>query len=128
MDETKRCPYCAEEIRAEASRCRYCRSRLASFDIERWHRSHPEARLAGVSAAIARALALPIGVVRLTFIVLTFFHFIGPILYAGLFLIIPHRPGEPSILERLLSWGLDAAAKLSGRDDGRPQPPSVVNS
>jgi phage shock protein PspC (stress-responsive transcriptional regulator) len=123
--ETKRCPYCAEEILAEAVRCKFCRSRLTSFEPERWHRSHPEARLAGVCSALARAFAVPVGAVRLVFLVLTFVHFIGPVLYAGLFLVIPHRPGEESLLERLMSWGLEAAAKLSGRDDGRPQPPTV---
>ena len=33
MPDTKRCPYCAEEIRGEAVRCRYCRSRLSGFDV-----------------------------------------------------------------------------------------------
>ena len=35
----KQCPYCAEEIRSEAVRCRYCRSRLASFEGGQWHRT-----------------------------------------------------------------------------------------
>jgi phage shock protein C len=116
MADTKRCPYCAEEIRVEATRCRFCRSRLTSFDEARWHRSHREARLAGVCAAIANAFAFPVSAVRLLFVVLTIVPgHIGPLLYFGLWLIVPARPGAESQLERLLRWGLDQASRFSGR-------------
>ena len=128
METMKRCPYCAEEIRAEATRCRYCRSRLNAFNADSWHRGHPEKRIAGVCAAVAHALTVPVAVVRLTFVVLTFFHLLGPLLYGGLWLILPPRPGSQSPLEAALRWGLDQVAKLSGRNRGRPGPPTVSES
>jgi phage shock protein C len=101
MDETRRCPYCGEEIRAEATRCRYCRSLLTTLDPERWHRDHPERRVAGVASAVARAFTIPVGAARLGFIVLAFFHFLGPLLYLTLWALIPFAPGDPSPLDRL---------------------------
>jgi phage shock protein PspC (stress-responsive transcriptional regulator) len=96
-------------------RCRYCRSRLTSFDAERWHRGYPEARLAGVCAALAHALALPLPAVRLVFVILAFFHFVGVFLYAALWLVIPRDSGGESQLEMLLRRALDLAALFSGR-------------
>ncbi len=117
MAETKRCPYCAEEIQAAAVRCRYCRSRLTTFDAERWHRNYPEARIAGVCAAIAHAVTVPLPAVRLAFVILSFVHFLGVFVYAGLWLIIPLDPGGESHLEALLRRALDLVGLLAGRSD-----------
>ncbi|HXJ33697.1 MAG TPA: PspC domain-containing protein [Candidatus Eisenbacteria bacterium] len=112
MDETqprRPCPFCAEDIAAAAIRCPHCRSRLAMLDAGAWRRDHPERRVAGVAAAVAHATAVPVGAVRLGFGVLTFIHFLGPMLYAIGWLMIPRTAGEPSQVEGLLD---DAAAML----------------
>lgn len=114
MTATRRCPYCAEEISAEAIRCRYCRSRLVTLDPAHWYRNHGERRLAGVAIAVARALAVPVGAVRIAFIALTFFHLFGPLLYGAAWLVIPYDPGDESLLERALARAREAVASLRG--------------
>jgi phage shock protein PspC (stress-responsive transcriptional regulator) len=114
MTTTRRCPYCAEEILAEAIRCRYCRSRLVMLDPAHWYRNHRERRLAGVAIAVARALAVPVGAVRIAFVALVFFHFFGPVLYAALWILIPYDPGEESVLESALARARQMVARLRG--------------
>ncbi len=94
MEATRRCPYCDEEIRAEAVRCRHCRSRLAALDPASWYRDRPERRVAGVATAVAQALAVPVAAARFGFIVLAAFHLSGLVAYLALWLIVPFRPGD----------------------------------
>ncbi len=125
MDETKRCSFCAEEIRAEAIRCPHCRSRLTKFEIASWHRGHDDARVAGVASAVAHALSLPVGAVRLGFVLLSFVHLIGLMAYGALWLIMPPRAGEGSVLEAWLARASTLARKLASgcsRDGASTRP------
>jgi phage shock protein PspC (stress-responsive transcriptional regulator) len=126
MDEFRDCPFCGEQIRTAATRCRYCRSRLTTLDPERWYRDHPERRVAGVAAALARALVLPIGAVRLGFVVFSFVHLIGLVVYGALWLLIPFKPGGDAPLGRVFAFGReiltllrDAIDRLTARGEPR---------
>jgi phage shock protein PspC (stress-responsive transcriptional regulator) len=103
MEDVRRCPYCDEEIRTEAIRCRHCRSRLTAFDPSRWYRDLPDRRLAGVAAAVAQACAIPVTAARFAFIVLTPFHLVGAIAYGALWLLVPFRPGDEPPFARVLA-------------------------
>ena len=112
MDDFRPCPFCGEEIRAAATRCRYCRSRLTTLDPERWYRDHPERRVAGVASALARALVVPIGAVRLGFVVFSFVHLLGPLVYGALWLLIPFAPGGDAPLGRVLAFAREVVELL----------------
>ncbi len=147
MDGIKKtqCPFCAEPVKAAAVICPHCRSGLEPVHAAEPFRNRPGKQIAGVSVALAESFDLPVTFVRLSFIILTFVSFLGPIMYAALWVIFPfeaqgHAPlhrlthgdaGESSIAERLLNWAEDAIAWLRklfrGQTRTTPSSPSPSN-
>ena len=92
MNETRLCPYCAEEVRPEAIKCKHCGSFLALRGSPNdWHRSSRDRMVAGVCSGLAQQFGVPAAVLRLAFVLMTFFSLgvAGPLIYLVLWIIMP---------------------------------------
>ena len=98
-EDMKRCPFCAELIKTEAIKCRYCGSMLTKKQTSTgfWYRVNNGKKVAGVCTGIAREfnsekLIIPL---RLFFVLSAILYGFGVILYIVMWLIMPDPVDGP---------------------------------
>jgi len=110
MTDMKPCPYCAETIREEAVKCRFCGSRLDGNVLAmEWTRREDDKMVAGVCAGLAAQFDISVTLLRLAFVLMCVFGGgVGILVYVILWIIMPKErsprgrsfaddsPGDPA--------------------------------
>jgi phage shock protein PspC (stress-responsive transcriptional regulator) len=136
MTETKVCPYCAEEIRGEAVKCRFCGSRLDRNPmLHEWRRSERGRILGGVCAGLAEQFDISVTVVRLAFLLTVLLGFgTGILIYAILWVAMPLDEGSfgetryaSDVAELPDPSGADASSTSASRTFPEPPKPPYAS-
>lgn len=108
MSDTRQCLYCAETIRAEALKCRFCGSlvddKTSVLLSAPWTRRRRDNVFAGVCIGLAEHFGISVTIVRLGFVLSVLFSGgVALLLYLALWLAMPLEPefrdSEPYYLD-----------------------------
>jgi len=138
--DRRRCPFCFEEIHAEAVKCRHCKSALSpgprAVPPRGNHGPWPH-MLLGVCSWLSTRYRVPVALVRVLFILAVFFHGFGILLYLALWAVLPACEDRPSrvgagiqALKRVLlavkRTFVEEVSDIRGRGTGAAEPGGEV--
>jgi phage shock protein PspC (stress-responsive transcriptional regulator) len=97
-ESLKECPYCKEQIKAAAVKCRYCGSLLGETQREEppyagLKRSQNGRQLGGVCMGLAKSLGISVTLIRCAFIITAFMGW-GILVYVVLWVLMPMEKRE----------------------------------